>query len=417
MKALITLHPGAIAEAELHMADKRKASEIFSLGLRFFKYEKLDLAMVFFSKVIDIDPHNAQAYVNIGNIYYENKDIETAANFWKYALTLDATVEKAYLNLGNYYYRRGDIDSAISYWLILQSISPTENNSLFNLAVSFEEKNERLLSLFYFEKYLAKAITQKGLVHYEKAQQKIFKLKSAANRNFKVGLKYQRKKEYLKALKAFVKTVEVFPLHLKANLNAGSLSYANDRIEEAISFWHRVAVLEPDNKNNVINLAIAYDRTGQNSHAYCLYQRYLKTQEDLKTFENLKIETRIKELEKIMDDKNTLYAYHYSKAEEFFRRKDYLSAFFEYENSLILKPDNAELEEKLSAIRLALYPEANLAQAYIKSGKRALSNLEIVAAVEHFRAAYNLNPNETSLLEIKENMAKCARLLKKAGMI
>lgn len=417
MKSIINLDPAAVAEASLHLAEKRKESEIFSMGLRFFKYQKLELSLVFFNKIIEMNEKNAQAYVNIGNIYYEKGNIDIAANFWRYALSIDATMEKAYLNLGNYYYKKGNIDQAISYWLILQSISPTENNSLFNLGVSYGEKNELMLSIFYFEKYLAKATTQKGTPHYEKAHKKIWTHKVTAKNNYKIGLKCQRRKDYVKALKAYVKTIEVYPNHIKANINAGSICYLNDKLDAALTFWNRVLLLEPFNEQNLVNMAIAYDRSEKHSYAYCLYHRYLKTQEDHKTFELVKIKERLKHIEGFLEDKNNFYSLHYSKAEEFFKKKDYLSAFSEYENCLTLKPDNEELENKIEVIRSALYPEANLALAYIRTGKKALRNVEILSAVEHFRAAYNLNPNEESLREIKENMAKCARILKRLGKI
>ncbi len=417
IKSVINLSPEALAEAPLHMEGKRKESEIFSLGLRFFKYKRLDLSLVFFNKVIEINDKNAQAYVNIGNIYYEHGQIDIAANFWKYALSIDATIEKAYLNLGNYYYKKGNIDQAISYWLILQSISPTENNSLFNLGVSYGEKNELLLSLFYFEKYLAKAITQKGSYHYEKAAKKVWDHKVAAKHNFNIGLKLQRRKSYPRALKAYIKTIKAYPNHIKGNINAGSICYLNDKLENAVKFWNNVLILEPYNEQNLVNIAIAYDRMDKHSYAFCLYNRYLRTQENHSTFEIVKIKDRLKILEKNLEDRNTFYNLHYTKAEEFFRKKDFLNACSEYENCLMLKPDNEELEEKIERIRSALYPEANLAIAYIKTGKKALRNSEILSAVEHFRAAYNLNPNEESLSEIKENMAKCVRILKKIGKL
>lgn len=416
MKAIINLDPAAVAEAAIHLAEKRREPEIFSMGLRFFKYRKLDLSLVFFHKVIEINEKNAQAYVNIGNIYYEKGNLDMAANFWRYSLTIDATMEKAYLNLGNYYYEKGNIDQAISYWLILQSISPKENNSLFNLGVSYGEKNELLLSMFYFEKYLKKAITQKGTSHYEKVQKKVFDHKVAAKHNYNIGLKCQRRKDYPRALKAYMKAVKAYPNHIKANINAGSICYLNDKLEEAIKFWNRVLILEPYNEQNLANMAIAYDRGEKHSYAFCLYQRYLKTLDDKNTFEVVKLQDRIKYLETKLEDKNTFYTLHYSKASEFFEKKDYLNAFSEYENCLMLKPTE-ELEERIEVIRSALYPEANLAIAYIKTGKKALRNSEILSAVEHFRAAYNLNPKDESLQEIKENMAKCVRILKKLGKI
>ena len=136
MKSLISLDRDAVIEATLHLDDKKKESEVFSLGLRFYKYHKYDLALVFFHKILDMNENNAQAYVNIGNIYHKRGEIETAANFWRYALKVEPKTEKAYLNLGNYHYERDEADQAISYWLILQSMNPMEPTVLYNCAYS-----------------------------------------------------------------------------------------------------------------------------------------------------------------------------------------------------------------------------------------------------------------------------------------
>jgi tetratricopeptide (TPR) repeat protein len=113
MKSLITVEQSAALEADVHIQSNFREADIFSLGLRFFKYGRLDLSLAFFSRVLDLNENNAQAYVNIGNIYHKNGDIESAANFWKYAIKIDPACEKAYMNLGNYFYGK---KNPISYF-------------------------------------------------------------------------------------------------------------------------------------------------------------------------------------------------------------------------------------------------------------------------------------------------------------
>ena len=73
MKSLITLDQDAVIEASLHLDDQKKESEVFSLGLRFYKYHKYDLALVFFHKLLEMNENNAQAHVNIRNICHKRE--------------------------------------------------------------------------------------------------------------------------------------------------------------------------------------------------------------------------------------------------------------------------------------------------------------------------------------------------------
>ena len=412
LRALITLHPDAIEEAELHFDYKKKESELFSLGLRFCKYKKYDLAMVFFCKILDKNEKNGHAYVNIGNIFYQKKNIPAAVNFWRYALSIDASCEKAYLNLGNYYYTQGNVDKAISYWLILQTISPKETISIYNLGVAYADKKEFMLSTLYFEKYLTKENAEGGSSNYERLSKKMRNNKIIARHNFKIGLKCQGKKAYPEALKSYMKALEAYPNHIKSNLNAGSICYINNKFEKAIQFWNRALILEPKNTKILINIAIANDKAKKYSYAFCYYSRYLKNLEDQGTFEAVKVKDRIKEIEVDLEDKNTLYTQHYSKAEEFFKNKDYLNAYSEYENCLVLNPDNEALEKRLGLISSALNPERNVALSHIKSGKKAMQRSQYLIAIDHFQEAYRLTQNDEIIKDIKENMTKCAKILR-----
>lgn len=413
MKSLITLDQSAVIEATLHFDDKKKESEIFSLGMRFYKYQKFDLALVCFYKVLEMNDENAQSYVNVGNIYHQKGDVEAAANFWKYALKLDPKTEKAYLNLGNYHYQRGEVEQAISYWLILQSMDPMDATVLHSLGIGYERKKDLFMANFYYSKYLKRAGADRGSTKYEKIVKRTWNIKKKAMHNFDVGLRCQKNKEYLKALKAYLAIIEGYPDHLKANLNAGSICFMYERFEEAIKCWNRAFLIEPYNQKTCANLAIAYDKLEQNSYAYCFYKRFLDFQINDKSFEKVKIEERIMKIEELLGDKNTYYSTHYSKAESFCQKKDYLNALVEYGNCNLLKPNNEELLNKINVLKATMFPEEILSLRYMATGQKALDNLEIASAIECFKQAHDLNPHGQHIPELKQKMYKCSKIVKK----
>ncbi len=413
MKSLITLNQDAVIEATLHFDDKKKESEIFSLGMRFYKYNKYDLALVFFHRVLEINENNSQAYVNIGNIYHKKKDLETATNFWRYALKVNPNTEKAYLNLGNYHFERNEMDQAISYWLILQSMNPMDATALYNLGLGYESKNELFLANFYYSKYLKRSALEESSAKHEKLKKRTREIKKKALHNFNIGLKYQKRKEYLKALTAYLEIIKGCPDHIKANLNAGSICFMHQKFGDAVKCWHRAFLIEQFNQKTVANLAIAYDKLEQFSYAYCFYKRFLDFQIDEKTFEKIKIEERIVQIEELLGDKNVYYSSHYSKAESFSKDKDYLNALVEYENCNLLKPDNEELLKRINVLKATIFPEEILSLKYMETGQKSLDRLEIAAAIDYFKTSYDLSPYGSHIPSLKEKMYKCAKIVKK----
>lgn len=413
MKSLITLNQSAVIEATLHFDDRKKEADIFALGMRFYKYHKHDLALVFFHKVLVMNENNAEAYVNVGNIYHKRGDKETAANFWRYAIKINPNIEKAYLNLGNYCYEQGETDQAISYWLVLQSIQPMDETVLYNLGIGYEKKNDLFMANFYYKKYLERATFDRGSAKYEKIVKRNWNIKKKASHNFRVGLKCQKNKEFLQALKAYLAIIKGCPDHIKANLNAGSICFMYEKYEDAIQCWNRAFLVEPYNQKNTANLAIAYDKLEQFSYAYCFYKRFLDFQVDEKSFEKIKIEERMVEVEKLLGDKNAYYSSHYSKAESFAQQKNYLNALVEYENCSLLKPDSEDLMKKLDVLKATMFPEDILALRYMDTGKQALARLEVSAAIHCFKTAYEFNPHGAHVAELKEKMYRCAKIIKK----
>lgn len=409
LKELIPINQLAMIEAEPFLEQANSVNDIFNMGMRFFRYQKYDLAFIFFYKIIEEDEKNAEAYVNIGNIFYKLEDEETAAKFWKTAIKIKPTTEKAYLNLGNYHFKKGNIEESISLWLILYSMNPFETRVLSSLGMAYDKKDDIFLSNMYYLKYLDKAGANPTPA-YGKVASRMAKILTGAKHNFKVGVQEQNRKEYRKAMKAYMNVLHTMPNHLKANLNMGSICFLFEKFEDAIKYWHKAFILAPRNKNNIGNLAIAYDKLEQFSYAYAFFKRYLTLIEDIDSFDYINIKNRLDELEKLLGDKQAPYSSHYTKAEECLRKKDYFNALIEYENCYYINPENEELKKKISALKSNLYPEEHMGIRCLEKGKALYSQRKINAAIDFFKKAFYLDRQSATAIEAKDWLKKCAEL-------
>lgn len=415
IKALITLDPTEQRAVENHL-EKIEPNEpnIFNLGLRYYKYGELERSLVFFSKVLEMNPQNGKAYCNIGNIFYKKERYEEAANFWKYAIKLDATCENAYWNLGNYYFSKKDYNEAISYYIIFYSMDPNNMNLLLQLGLSYIHLENSFLADFFNSKYLQKSVDAPGGINYMKVVSHYAKSRKKALKYLKYALYFQKKKKYLKALEMYLGVLNVYPSHYLSNLNAGSILYQNEKYEEAKKYWLRAYLLKND-KVNLFNLCIVFDKLEEYSYAIACFKRYLKGNEDL-SFEKVKIEDRIKKLEKLIGDINPYYSQHCTKGEDFLKKKDYVNAHFEFSIAHALKPESDEINKKIDIIQKLIYPEKNIIKQWILIGDRALENLQILEAVHYYKSAYRINQDEHMEEFIKNKMSKCARLMKKYNL-
>lgn len=407
LKSLIPINQLAMIEAEPFLEQTTKLSDIFNLGLRFIRYQKFDLALIFFCKVLEEDENNSQAYVNIGNIFYKQDEEDNAAKFWQAAIKMDPSTEKAYLNLGNYHYKKGNIEEAISLWMILYSMNPFETRVLASLGMAYDKKDDIFLANLYYMKYLDKA-SANPTQSYGKVASRMSKVLTAARHNFKVGVQQQNRKEFRKAMKAYMNVLHTMPNHLKANLNMGSICFMFDKFEDALKYWTKALILDPKNKKNIGNIAIAYDKLEQYSYAYSFFQRYLTLDEEENSFETINIKSRIDELKKIIGDTQSAYSSHYTKAEELLRKKEYYYAYIEYENCYFINPESEELKRKLSALRSNLYPEDFMGRKCLEKGIQMFQQRKINVAIDFFKKAFYLNRESATAIEAKDWLKKCA---------
>ncbi|MDA3884544.1 MAG: tetratricopeptide repeat protein [Candidatus Delongbacteria bacterium] len=149
-----------------------KSEEWFYKGLDAYDAKDFNLAIEYYSKVIEYDPDCVDAYISIGNAYQALNRFDKAISSYNKAIKLNPNYAEVYYNRGNTYNSLKEFDKAISSY-----------NKAIKLVPNYTD-----------------AYNNRGGAHY-------------------------KLKEYNKAIVNFTKAIELNPNHAKAYLNKGTAHY------------------------------------------------------------------------------------------------------------------------------------------------------------------------------------------------
>lgn len=407
IKELILLDDASKLEIDKFLSENDTEQEIFNLGVRFFRYGKFDISLSFFNEVLERNPENVEALCNIGNVLFAKEDFENAKKIFKQVINKKPSVTNANIMLASILYKEGKLDDAISYWLIAHSMDVLDCSVIANIAMAYEKKGYNFIANYYYQKYLEYSIYQKT-EEYELILYKIRKLKQGADHNFKVGLRYQKDKNLRNAAKAYLKVLEIYPNHLKANLNMGAICYKAEKYLEAAKYWYIAFLIDNQNSENIGNIGLAYDRAGEFSYAYCYYKRYLKMNEEDSTFETLRLSQRCEEIK----DKVSSYSSHISEGDKHFGNRNYFDALYEYQNAKIINPENEETDKKINAMKINLFPETTLCAKYFEMSEKYYNNKKFEDAAILLRKVLILEQNDEKIKQKARDMISlCSRVI------
>ncbi|GEM_PF-3075621 len=91
------------------------ASECYNAGTYYYHLNNFDSALTFFSKSIQVDSTQSQAYNNIGCIFAKGENHSKPVEFFKKAIRFDSLNSDAYYNLGTIYEDSGMKELGIHY--------------------------------------------------------------------------------------------------------------------------------------------------------------------------------------------------------------------------------------------------------------------------------------------------------------
>ena len=118
------------------------AQEALNKGMGHLTAGKYDEAIAEFSRVIDSDPRNAQAYYGRAQAYHKKQKLGKAIADYSKVIELDPKNAEANYNRGIAYYYRDELDLAIADWTRTIEISGEYAQAYQKRAFAYLKKQE-----------------------------------------------------------------------------------------------------------------------------------------------------------------------------------------------------------------------------------------------------------------------------------
>ena len=374
---------------------------------KLFAEKKYEQALKAYSELL-LHTTDSDLYVKMGNCFEKISKVQTALEYWEKAIEVDPMNSDAYISLGNYYYSKAQREKAISYWLASLLSMPEEPTSNLNIAVAYSEKDMKTEAFIYYERYL-KYAQNKTSEKYIKIKNRIEKSKKLGNDYLKLGVQLQAQGDKISALKCYKRAAHYCPIYSKIHLNLGSLFYAEKNYEEAVKHWTNALYLDPHYSKIINNLAISYDMQKKFDFAYCYYTRYSKYIQN-NPAELEKISTRCHRLKPVLNSNPYLIKNHLEMAEEAISECNYFKALNEYKNYVILEPNSMQdYAPLISKIENYLNPEKGIIENCIIQGQKLMATeRDFAQAQQYFARVLVLAENNTDeYSEAKGRLALC----------
>ncbi len=295
-------------------------------------------------------------YANfIGSCYQKLGSANDALHFWQKAISQNPTCYQAFLGIGNVFYAQNNIKQALVYWHIALTICPENPKINFNLATAYSRRDERLESVYYYEKFLKycenpegkdfKYVTKIITTLRHKAGD-LLKYASAAIREDKINL----------AVQFYIKSVKNYPMQPKVVQNIAKVFACDRNFNKAIEYYRLAIKIDTKLKVCLVDIANAYISLKKYELAYCYFMKFLNSYkkksnsfaeiERMASYAKSKISTEYDSIK------------HYNVAIEHENNLRYKDALYEYENYLLLCEDNKEqVQESIKKLKLMIFPE------------------------------------------------------------
>lgn len=293
--------------------------------------------------------------VLIGNCYYKLNNTDRAISCWKKAVSISPLEYSAYLNIGNELYKQKNINEAILNWHLAGSVMPENPCINLNLANAYNQKENRIQSTKYFERYL-KYEKNVHSPEYVKVKQIFANLTAKVDFYAKKVEEYKLQKDIKTIAALYFKMVSTYANLPAIYANIAELLMFDKNYEKALEFYKKVYLNFPHTTQIILEIANIYYLLNQNSYAYVYYKRALDLVPEGTSFAN-KIKAKLSSLSSVVSDADIL-SQHIEKAQTAEMNNDYEIAIDEYENYIILsESENPDIQQKIDKYKIFLNPE------------------------------------------------------------
>ena len=211
-----------------------------------------------YRKILEINPHHADALHLLGVIAYQGRRYDEAVELIRKAIAIHPKGASYYSNLGNALRAQGQLDEALQSYRQSISLAPDGFEVYVNLGNALRQKGA-----------LAEAV--------ESYRQALALHPNSPEAHVSLGNALQEQDNSEEAERCYLKALQLNPLYAEAHYNLGNFLQDQGDLEGAMSRYQRALELGPNNDNIAFAVALAEIQRGEFSRGWPQYERRWNT--------------------------------------------------------------------------------------------------------------------------------------------
>ena len=248
---------------------QNKAQEALQRGIELHQSGRLDKAIQWYLKTLEINPENTAALSNMGAALQTTGKLEEAVSSYQKAISIKPDYADAYSNLANTLQEQGKLKEAVTSCQKAISIQPDNAEAYNNLGTVLKKQRKLAEAVASYQKAISikkdfvKAYSNLGstLTDQGKLDEAVTIFNQAisikpdyaeAYYNLSQPLKEQGKVE--EAVTSYKKAISIKPDFADAYSNLGVLLQEQGKLEEAVASYQKAISIKPDHNNFIMNL-------------------------------------------------------------------------------------------------------------------------------------------------------------------
>ncbi|MBF0194221.1 MAG: tetratricopeptide repeat protein [Magnetococcales bacterium] len=269
---------------------QENTAALSNMGAALQAIGKLNEAVISCQKAISIKPDYADAYYNLGNALKEQGKLGEAVASFQKAISIKSDYADAHSNLGIALQKQGKLDEAVASYQKAISIKPDYAFTYSNLGVALQEQGK----------------LNEAVASYQKA---IFIKPDYTDAYSNLGNTLKEQGKLDEAVASCQKAITIKPDYADAYYNLGNALKEQGKLDEAVKNYQRAISIIPDYTDAYYNLGITLNEQGKLDEAVASYQKAISIKPDYAdayyNISNAKKFTDISETQVIKDVLNT----------------------------------------------------------------------------------------------------------------
>ncbi|MBF0194983.1 MAG: tetratricopeptide repeat protein [Magnetococcales bacterium] len=232
------------------------AKKALTKGISSHKIGRLDEAINWYNKSLEINPENEVALLNIGLALQTTGKLDEAVIYYQKSIFVNHNYPEAYFNLGNGLKELGKLDEAVNNYQYAIALSPNYADAYFNLGNVLKEQCKLAHAVINYQKAIA-IKPDYAVVHL----------------NLGVVFKEQGNRE--QAIICYQKAITCNPEYADAYSNLGAALQEQGNLEEAVNCYKKAIAIKPNYAAAYSNLGTALQEQGNLDEAVICYKKAL----------------------------------------------------------------------------------------------------------------------------------------------